>query len=134
MSRILHALALAALTLPASASVQPPRPDWSQAQHVEVILANFEFRPKTLTLKAGEPVVLDIRNRAEGGHDFTSREFFRAATIRSGDQQYVRDGSIEVPAGERRSIALVPAAGRYDLKCTHPFHHLMGMGGEIIVQ
>jgi plastocyanin len=47
----------------------------------------------------------------------------------------VVDGSVELHhGGETRDIALVPAAGRYKLKCTHTFHKLLGMSGTIIVE
>ncbi|QPQ54824.1 cupredoxin domain-containing protein [Allosphingosinicella flava] len=134
MSRIPHALAFAAMALPASAAAPPAGPDWSQARQIEIVLANFEYRPKTLTLKAGEPVILTLRNRADNGHDFTARTLFRKAAVRSGDMRYIRDGSVEVPPGGHRSIGLIPAAGRYGVKCTHSFHHMLGMGGEIVVQ
>jgi plastocyanin len=32
-----------------------------------------------------------------------------------------------------RDVAVIPAAGRYPLKCTHIFHSMFGMKGTIVV-
>jgi uncharacterized cupredoxin-like copper-binding protein len=129
-----------ALTLPAIAafafmSVTASAQNWTGAPQVPVVLSNFKFAPKTIRLKAGQPVVLHLVNDAGGGHDFTARQFFATAKIRPQDAAYVVDGSVELHhGGETRDIALVPAAGRYKLKCTHTFHKLLGMSGTIIVE
>jgi len=122
--------ALLALAAPAPAQ----QGDWSHARQIEVVLANFEYRPADLRLKAGEPVILELRNMSDNGHDFTARDLFRNAAVRSGDLKYLDKGSVEVPAGARRRIGLIPTAGRYKVKCTHTFHHMLGMGGEIVVE
>lgn len=110
-----------------------PAPDWSRAQRVEVKLSNFSFRPKIIRLRAGRPVILHLSNTSSAGHDFTTRQFFAAATLRPQDRADVQGGSVEV--GKRRNVdvALVPRAGRYPLKCGHAFHKAFGMSGEIIV-
>ena len=124
-------LACAALLLAAPAAAQQ---DWSQARRIDVTLANFEYRPPDLALKAGEPVVLHLMNIADGGHNFTARKLFASAAIRERDKALIRNGGVEVPAHQSRDIGLIPAPGRYKVECTHPFHHMMGMAGEIVVQ
>ena len=46
-----------------------------------VNLANFSFTPKTVTLQAGVPTVLRLRNLSGGGHSFSAPEFFAASRV-----------------------------------------------------
>lgn len=107
------------------------QPDWSHAQRVEVKLASFSYTPSTIHLRAGQPVVLHLVNVASGGHDFAAREFFAASTLR--DPGAVDRGRVDLGGHESRDIALVPRAGRYPLRCTHTFHKMFGMTGQIVV-
>lgn len=129
MPRLPLLIALVALAAPAGA-VQP---DWSHAARVDVQLSSFKFTPSTIHLKAGLPVLLHLVNTGSGGHDFAARDFFAKATIRADDAGAIDDGSVSLSGHQSRDIALVPAAGRYALKCTHTFHKMFGMSGEIIV-
>lgn len=128
--KLMHLVPLcAAAALGAPAAAQAP--DWSHARRVEVSLSNFSFAPKTIHLRAGQPVVLHLVNTASGGHDFTAPAFFAAARIRA--PQGVKGGSVELRAHQIADVALVPKAGRYPLKCGHMFHKTFGMTGEIVV-
>ncbi len=100
-------------------------------QRVE--LANFDFAPKELHLRAGQPVTLVIANLASGGHDFSAPEFFAAARIEPADAALVTDGEVDVPGKSTRTVHLVPAAGTYKLTCTHTMHAMFGMKGTIVV-
>lgn len=126
MNRLAPTLALLVLAPPAAA--QPV--EWSRAPRVEVALSSFKYRPRTIRLAAGRPVVLRLVNAGSGGHDFTARAFFAAATLRTP----VPGGKVELKGGQSREVALVPKAGRYKVKCTHTLHQTFGMTGEIIVQ
>jgi uncharacterized cupredoxin-like copper-binding protein len=128
--RAMPLFSLLALAAPAVALAQP---DWSHAQRLEVKLANFSYSPKTIHLRAGQPVVLHLVNTASGGHDFTAPAFFRAAQVRAQDRGLVEEGSVEFGGHESHDVALVPKAGRYPLKCGHAFHKMFGMSGEIVV-
>jgi uncharacterized cupredoxin-like copper-binding protein len=128
MNRICLAL-LAAATVASPAAAQ----DWSRAHRVEVRMANFSFAPKVIHLKAGQPVVLHLVNSASGGHDFTAPSFFESAALRSQDRGRVDEGSVELGGHQAVDVALVPRAGRYPLKCSHAFHKVFGMSGEIVV-
>ena len=130
MSRLVSGLSALAF----SAAIAAPalaQADWSRAQRVEVKLDSFSYTPSTIHLRAGQPVVLHLVNVASGGHDFAAKEFFAAATVR--DPAAVAGGRVELGKHESRDIALVPRAGHYPLKCTHPFHKMFGMSGEIVV-
>lgn len=122
-ARHLAFLTLWALMPPAAAQA-PPRT-------VEVQLSSFAFTPRTLRLRAGEPVVLHLVNSGRGGHNFAAPEFFAAARGVAGP---VGDGAVEVPSRGTADVRLVPAAGHYRLRCTHTLHSSFGMRGEIVVE
>ena len=124
-------LLLAALILAAPAASAP---EWRQSREVEVRLSSFDIDPGTMRLKAGEPVRLRLVNTSQSSHSFSAPDFFRAARLRSRDQRRVTDGSIDVPAGDAREVALVPAAGRYRARCSNVLHWILGMRSEIIVE
>ncbi len=106
----------------------------AQAATAIVELTNFKFTPANLELVANRPVVLELRNDSSGGHSFSAPEFFATARIGPNSAALVRSGVIEVPAHSTVSIRLVPAAGRYSLKCSHMLHALFGMKGLILVR
>ena len=123
-------LALAIAAAPAAAQA----PDWARASRVEVRLSSFDYKPETLRLKAGQPVLLRFVNVSRGGHNFVARDFFSSAAIRAADRAAVARGKVELKGGEAREVALVPKAGRYRVKCTHTFHAVLGMTGEVVVE
>jgi plastocyanin len=100
---------------------------------VTVSLSNFNFTPETIYLKAGVPVVLHLENRSNGGHNFSAPQFFAAAKLDPTSGSLVQRGTVEIPGGGVRDVAVIPAAGRYPLKCTHTFHSMFGMKGIIVV-
>ncbi len=102
---------------------------------VEVHMTNFRFTPATIPLARGQAYVLRLVNDARGGHNFVASDFFAGIQVASPDRALIRDGAVEVPGGEARTIHFVaPAAGRYKVRCTHRLHSAFGMKGEIIVR
>ena len=99
-----------------------------------VDLANFSFTPNAITLQAGVPAVLRLRNLSGGGHSFAAPEFFAASRLQGESAALVQNGRVEVPAHSTVDINLIPAAGQYALKCTHPLHAAFGMKGTIVVR
>jgi plastocyanin len=119
--------AVAALSLfaVASAQAQPTAP-------VQVInVQSYYYNPAPIVLRAGVPVTLQFVNRAGKGHDFTAEKFFRSSRILAGQ---VGDGEVELRPGQVANVTLVPAAGRYNVHCSHPFHKILGMHTTILVQ
>jgi uncharacterized cupredoxin-like copper-binding protein len=100
---------------------------------VTVSLSNFSFTPETIHLEAGVPVVLRLENRSNGGHNFSAPQFFADAKLDPTTEPLVQRGAVEIPGGGVREVAVIPAAGRYPLKCTHTFHTMFGMKGTIVV-
>jgi len=122
------------LAIPLMTLGAPPATSQAPAV-VNVQLSNFKFTPRTIVLDHGRIYVLRLYNASGGGHDFTARQFFAAASIAPSDRRWITEGEVEVPPGQLRTIRLTaPAAGRYKVKCTHTFHKTLGMSGTIIVR
>jgi len=122
------------LAIPLMTLGAPPATSQAPAV-VNVQLSNFKFTPRTIVLDHGRTYVLRLYNASGGGHDFTARQFFAAASIAPSDRRWITEGEVEVPPGQLRTIRLTaPAAGRYKVKCTHTFHKTLGMSGTIIVR
>jgi uncharacterized cupredoxin-like copper-binding protein len=107
--------------------------DFSRAERLEVKLSDFAFTPATIRLHAGQPYALALVNAGSGAHDFTAPEFFAASRVAPEDGDRVAKGEVEVEAGRTATIHIIPAAGQYNLVCTHFGHALLGMKGKIIV-
>lgn len=130
---ILGLLAACASTHAIQPQLAPASVNFGSAKAERVELANFDFTPRRIHLRAGEPYELVLANMASGGHDFAAPEFFAAAQIKPSDAPLVAEGKVEVPAASTRKVHLVPAAGTYKLVCTHVGHSLLGMTGTIVV-
>ena len=122
--RVLLAGALAAGALAVPASSQPPIPV------VNITLGSHYYAPNPIYLAGGVPVRLVFVNRAGKSHDFHAERFFRSARILSG---HVGHGEVELKGGRSTVVTLIPARGTYPVRCTKPFHKLLGMKGTIIV-
>lgn len=129
-------LLLSALLLASPLAAQPGarEPEWRQSADFDVLLEPFDIEPGELRLQADRPVRLRFVNSGQRSLSFSAPAFFRAARIRSGDGPDLRDGGFRLEAGERRTIVLVPRAGRYGMRSPNFFHRLMGMKGRIVVE
>jgi hypothetical protein len=129
-------LLFSALLLAPPVSAQPGarEPEWRQSADFDVLLAPFDIEPGVLRLEANRPVRLRFVNSGQRPLSFSAPGFFRAARIRSGDGDDLRSGSFRLEAGGRRTIVLVPRAGRYGMRSANFFHRLMGMKGRIVVE
>ena len=121
-----------AIGLPAAAQ---PAPDWTAAQTIEIDLSHFAFSPASLTLKQGAAYRLHFVNQASGGHDFSAKDFFAAATIDPEDQAAVTGGKVSLKGNQSADVRLIATqTGHFDVICTHLMHATMGMRGEVVVQ
>ncbi len=130
----LKALAALASALCAGAAVGATVDEWAAAPVVEVRLVNYSFAPATLRLRASEPVRLRLVNASQMQHAFASPAFFGAGQVRDQDRKLLQHGRVLVPAGSVREITVLPAAGRFTLKCSNRVHKMIGMSGEIVVE
>ena len=127
--RIAQYIALPLALMAGTSALAQPSPT------IMVQMANFKFTPENIVMDHGQSYVLRLTNVAGGGHDFTAPGFFAAASVAAADRRLIADGEVEVPAGRTIEIHLTaPAAGRYKLKCSHTFHKMLGMSGEIVVR
>ena len=123
----------AALLLASSAPAQTS--DWTDAATVTITLSNFDYEPETIELEHGRAYRLRFVNAASGGHNFVARDFFAAAEIAERDRATVAEGKVELDGGESVEVRLVaPAAGEYEVHCSHFLHSTFGMTGEIVVR
>jgi FtsP/CotA-like multicopper oxidase with cupredoxin domain len=128
-------LALTALALAAPAPAPAQRePEWRAAPEADIILHPFEYEPRLIRLEAGRPVKLRFVNNGRASLSFSAPGFFRAARLRRGDAASLAGGSVRLAPGERRTIALVPAPGRYPAHSANLLHRLRGMTATIVVE
>ena len=118
----------------AAAPATAQQPEWRGAPEYDVLMLPHAYEPDPIRLAAGRPVRLRFVNQGQTGFSFSASRFFRAARIRRGDDEAVRDGTLRLAPGERRTIALVPAAGRYRARSANLLHRLLGMSVRIIVE
>ncbi len=108
-------------------------PEWRAAAERDVLLRPWAYEPRTIRLEAGRPVKLRFVNQGQATHSFSAPRFFRTARLRGRDADVGRRGWLRLRPGERRTIALVPAPGRYAARSANVVQRLLGMQGEIIV-
>ena len=121
-------------TLALGAAPAAAQTDWRQAREYEVLLSNLDIQPRTIQLKAGEPVRLRFVNNSNIAHSFSAGDFFRSGRYRNRDKETVGGGSVQVGPGEEREVVMVPAAGRYSARCSNLYHWVMGMRARIVVE
>ena len=134
MRRLLLLLAAFASAVPLAAIATAQEPEWRQSADFDVLLKPFAFEPRELRLEAGRPVRLRFVNSGQATLTFSAPRFFGAARVRSGDDEAVADGTLRLAPGERRTVVLVPAAGRYRMRSANFIHRLLGMTGRIVVE
>jgi plastocyanin len=122
-----HLLLVSVLLLGPSVATQAQ----PAARTIEVRLTSFDFTPRTISLRAGEPVLLRLVNASGGGHNFAAPRFFASARNVSGP---VQNGKVELAGRQAVEVRLTPARGTYRLRCTHTLHSTFGMTGRIVVQ
>ena len=132
MHRLL--LALAALLLLAGPAAAQREPEWRIAPEVDILLHPFRYEPREIRLVAGRPTKLRFVNNGRANLSFSAPDFFRAAQVRRRDERGLSGGGFRLAPGERRTIALVPAPGRYRARSAYLLHRLRGMTALIIVE
>lgn len=132
MTRILLLIAL--LVAAPAAAQQRPQPEWRQAVEQQVLLKLGGYEPDPLRLEAGRPTRLVFYNNSRSRLSIDAGGFFARAYIRSGDDELVSDGGMELAPGETRAVTLVPTPGRYRLRSRSWLRRLLGQSALIIVE
>ena len=128
------AWALAAIMLGLIAGASPGSTQAAGSSRVEIALSNFRYTPSAIALHHGQSYVLHFINQSGGGHDFSAREFFTAASVDPADRARISNGEVALRGGESADVHLIaPEPGRYKAHCTHFMHSAFGMKATIIV-
>jgi nitrite reductase (NO-forming) len=85
---------------------------------------SLRYRPETIELEAGRPVLLDFRNSDGIEHDFT----LDAGPQNAGVNFVVGPGS------SGKFPLLIQTPGRYTFYCSLPGHRAAGMEGTLVVR
>ena len=86
-------------------------------------LDTMHFEPSTLTAKAGQPIIVTLKNGGQTLHDFSMTE---------GPAQPVK---IQVQPGQTGSATFtIDKPGSYTFFCSQPGHEAAGMKGTLTVQ
>jgi plastocyanin len=117
--------AIAALSL---VSVTPAA---AEPAAVTVYVWSYDFAPRPINLRAGQPVSLTFVNRSGSSHDFTAHSFFANSRITAGE---AHEGEIELKGHETKTVTLIPRAGTYHAHCSHFMHKQLGMSDTIVVR
>lgn len=122
------------LLMIAAAPAAAQQPEWRAAPEYDVLMFPHGYEPDPIRLVAGRPVKLRFVNQGQSTFSFSAGRFFGAARLRARDAEALRDGTLRLAPGERRTIALVPAPGRYRARSSNLIHRLLGMSVRIIVE
>jgi uncharacterized cupredoxin-like copper-binding protein len=103
---------------------------------VQIEMNEYRFHPDKITLKAGEPVRIELHNIGNEDHEFRSRLFDGPLIDVEGNGVTVSGTGIKsvlVDNGATAAIKwLSPEPGTYVFECRIPSHH--GMDGVIVVE
>jgi len=128
ISRPLAALVLGAAIAAAGAA-------FAQPSVINIQLSEYKYAPMQLTLEHGQAYVLHVTNTGGKAHDLSAKAFFQTVALAPGSAAKVRDGDVDLDEGESVDVALTPQKpGTYEMHCTHPFHSMLGMKGQIVVR
>jgi plastocyanin len=90
-------------------------------QDVNITLTEFDIKPETIRVKAGEQVKFTVTNAGRIGHDFLI--------------EGLNIGVHDMKAGEVKTFEYVfPEPKVYTTACHHLGHEALGMKGKLIVE
>jgi hypothetical protein len=127
-------LPLLLLPLAAASAPNQREPEWRTAPERDVLLRPWRIVPTSIRLQAGRPIKLRFVNQGQATHSLSATDFFRSARLRGRDRDVAERGGLRLAPGERRTIALVPARGRYSMGSRNATQWALGMRGLIIVE
>src|SRR5688572_29346769 len=83
----------------------------------------MRFEPETITVKAGQPVLIAFKNKGVIVHDYIS----------SGAEKNVRLANV-LGGREAKGVFQASKPGTYTVLCVQPGHREAGMVGKIVVE
>ncbi len=113
--------------------------DWGSATRIEMLFEDDYYQPDELTLEAGKPYILAIKNTGNRRHDISGEKFFSNIAVKKISNKGMEVGayhieSVHVQKGEEIEIWLVPKnVGEFPFICTVPGHMNDGMEGQLKV-
>lgn len=136
MKRLLALLAAFALVLAACGGGDDDAPDTDDAlppgtTNLEIAMTEFVFEPDSVTIPAGERIILDLQNEGGIEHNFV----IMSSPISAEAEYDVANALLEltVQPGDGGLVEFTaPAAGTYQIICSISGHFTAGMVGELI--
>jgi uncharacterized cupredoxin-like copper-binding protein len=118
--------ALAVPTLAGAARTRPAT--------VDIVIRHSRFEPSSITVPAGVPVTVLIRNEDPIDHEWIVGDAEVHARHRTGTEPYhdARPTEVTIPALESRAtVVTFPAASGWTFACHLPGHEAYGMVGTV---
>jgi plastocyanin len=108
-------------------------PDWSRARDVTIVMTEYRFTPRELSLERGAAYRIRLENRGAELHEFTAPDFLAAVELR--DPSVLAAGRNEIivtPRSDKVIDLVARRPGRYQLSCAD--HDWAGMVGTIVIE
>lgn len=107
--------------------------DWSKAELVTVMMADYAFTPHRLTFRYGVPTRLHLVNNGTEIHDFTALDFFKTVDLRDSSLIGSSGIGISVEPHQHKVVDLIARLqGHFGLICAD--HDWAGMTADIFVE
>jgi uncharacterized cupredoxin-like copper-binding protein len=136
LRKLLYVIAFALLLTACSGTSQP-------STAITLDAADFSYTPASVTVPAGEPVTLTLKNSSVVEHDFVIEKIDVESIVRkdSGSEAHHAldeglnvDLHISAQPGDTSVIEFtVSEPGTYTFYCSAPGHKDAGMSGELVV-
>ena len=116
--------------------------NWNEMKTVTVEMTEHDYSPKEMTLKAGQPYKIELKNSGEKDHYYTAAEFFKSVAWRKlmvNKQAEIKVDYVNatevLKKGGQLDLYIVPVkTGSYPVYCTIDDHREKGMEGKIVVE
>jgi uncharacterized cupredoxin-like copper-binding protein len=106
--------------------------DWSRAERVEIGMVDYEFIPREIRFRHGQPYRLHLVNAGTEGHDLTAADFFASAKLKNTDAFNESGTSVYLSPQQTTDIYFVaPNPGLFAPRCAD--HDWAGMTATIII-
>jgi len=115
--------------------------DWKAMETITVVMGEHHYTPQDLTLKAGRPYKIELKNEGDKDHYYTAPEFFQNVAWRKvmvNKQAEIKApyfSAVEILKKGQLDLYLIPVnKGSYVVYCTIDDHRQQGMEGRITIE